>query len=153
GAYTGRVGFADSEHIVDGVWTKARTCRGLRGHRIGRGDERIGAVIDVEQRTLRTLEQNTATFAALVVEQRPDAVHVRQNFRRDARKLVKKRAGLDLAHAKTAPKRIVMRKQPLDLAVEHLQVGKIHQTNGPAANLVLIGRADAAAGGADRPFP
>ena len=43
-----------------------------------------------------------------------------------------------------------MREQPLDLAVEHLQVGEIHQPDGAAADLVLVGRADAAPGGADR---
>ena len=43
-----------------------------------------------------------------------------------------------------------MRKQPVDLAVEHLQVGEIHQPDGAPADLVFVGRADAAAGGADR---
>ena len=46
-----------------------------------------------------------------------------------------------------------MRQQPLDLAVEHLQVGEVHQADGAPADLVLIGRADAAAGGADAPLP
>ncbi len=43
----------------------------------------------------------------------------------------------------------MMRKQALDLAVEHFQVGQIHQADGAASDLVLIGRADAAAGGPD----
>ena len=45
-----------------------------------------------------------------------------------------------------------MRQQALDLAVEHLQVGEIHQPDGAAADLVLVSRADAAAGGADGAF-
>ena len=48
------------------------------------------------------------------------------------------------------PQRIVMSKQPVDLAVEHLQIGQIHQPDGAPADLVFVGRADAAAGGADR---
>ena len=43
-----------------------------------------------------------------------------------------------------------MRQEPLDLAVEHLQIGQIHQADGATADFVLVGRADAATGGADR---
>ena len=42
-----------------------------------------------------------------------------------------------------------MGEQALDLAVEHLQVGEVHQPDRAAADLVLVGRPDAAAGGAD----
>ena len=44
----------------------------------------------------------------------------------------------------------MVRKQALDLAVEHLQIGEIHQPNGAPSDLVLVSGADAAAGGADR---
>ena len=54
---------------------------------------------------------------------------------------------------KPAPQRIVVRQQPLDLAVERRQVGEVHQADRAAADLVLIGRADAAPGGADAPLP
>ena len=55
----------------------------------------------------------------------------------------------DLAHAEAAAQRVVMRQQAIDLAVEHRQVGEVHQADRAAADLVLVGRADAAAGGAD----
>ena len=42
-----------------------------------------------------------------------------------------------------------MRQQPVDLAVERRQVGEVHQPDGAAADLVLVGRTDAAPGGAD----
>ena len=43
-----------------------------------------------------------------------------------------------------------MRQQPLDLVRQGVEIGEVHQADGAAADLVLIGRADAAAGGADR---
>ena len=70
-ADAGRVGLADAEHITDRARPEAGTGRRLRGHRVGRGDVRIGAVIDVEQRGLRALEQDALALAPLLVEQRP----------------------------------------------------------------------------------
>ena len=107
-------------------------------------------MVDVEQRALRAFEQDALALAALLVEQRPDRIHVGQHLRRDRGELVVDRARRDLGHAEPAAQRVVMRQQPLDLAVERLQVGEIHQPDGAAADLVLVGRADAAAGGADR---
>ncbi len=43
-----------------------------------------------------------------------------------------------------------MRQQTLDLVRQGLRVGEVHQADGAAANLVLIGGANAALGGADR---
>ena len=59
GADAGRVGLEDADHPVDlrraDAGARARAARG----RVGRGDERIGAVVDVEQRALAALEQTT----------------------------------------------------------------------------------------------
>ena len=43
-----------------------------------------------------------------------------------------------------------MRQQPVDLVRQRIEIGQIHQADGAAADLVLIGRADAAPRGADR---
>ena len=42
-----------------------------------------------------------------------------------------------------------MRQQPPDLAVERFRLGEIDEPDRAAADLVLVGRADAAAGGSD----
>ena len=42
-----------------------------------------------------------------------------------------------------------MRQQPVDLGGKRRQVGEIHEADGAAADFVLIGRTDAALGGAD----
>jgi hypothetical protein len=44
---------------------------------------------------------------------------------------------------------IVMRKQPVDLSPQRRQIRQIHEADGAAADLVLVGRADAALGRAD----
>ena len=107
-------------------------------------------MVDVEQRALRAFEQNALALAAPFVEQRPDRVHVGQHLRRHGGQVRRSSVrGSNSAHAKTAAQRIVVRQQAIDLAVEHLQVGEIHQADGAPADLVFVGRADAAAGGAD----
>ena len=65
-----RVGLGDAEHVVDGARAEAGAGRRLRRHGVGRGDERIGAVVDVEQRALRAFEQDALALAPLAVEQR-----------------------------------------------------------------------------------
>ena len=92
-ADAGRVGLGDAEHVADGARAEARAGRGLAGDGVGGGDERIGAVVDVEQRALRALEQDALAGAALVVEQAPDGVHVGQHLRRDRGELLVDRLG------------------------------------------------------------
>src|SRR5262249_17099579 len=42
------IGFANSEHIIDRIWSHSRSDRRLRRHRVRGGDEGIGAVVDIE---------------------------------------------------------------------------------------------------------
>ena len=58
-----RIGLGDAEHIADRAGPEARTRRRLPGHGVGRGDEGIGAVVDVEQRALRALEEDARAGA------------------------------------------------------------------------------------------
>src|SRR5579862_3666622 len=55
-ADAGCVGLADPEHVVDRAGAEPRSGRCLRRHRVRRGHERVGAVIDVEEGALRALE-------------------------------------------------------------------------------------------------
>src|SRR5436305_7973939 len=71
-AHPRRVGLADAEHIIDRAGPHPAAGRGLPRHRVRRGHERIGAVVDIEQRALRALEKDALAFAALGIEQCPD---------------------------------------------------------------------------------
>ena len=59
-------------------------------------------------------------------------------------------AAVDLLQIEPAAQRVVMRQQAVDLVRQGVEIGEIHQADGAAADLVLIGRADAAPRGADR---
>ena len=121
------------------------------GDGVRRGDEGIGAVVDVEQRPLRALEQDALALAALGVEQRPHRVHIREDLRRDLAELIAEIVGGNLGLAQAPAQRIVMGEDALDLGLQARQVLEVHHPDGAPADLVLIGRADAALGGADRP--
>ena len=60
GADAGGVGLDDAEHEAGRRRAEAGAGRGGAGDGVGRGDERIGAVIDVEQHALRAFEQDAA---------------------------------------------------------------------------------------------
>ena len=67
-----RVGLGDAEDVVQQVGPDARAGGRVAGHAVARGDVRIGAVVDVEQRALRALEQDVGAAAVRVVERVAD---------------------------------------------------------------------------------
>jgi hypothetical protein len=67
------VGLGDAEHVVDRVRADAGAGQRAADGGVGRGDVGIGAVVDVEQRALRALEQHRLPCLAQVVQ---DAGHV-----------------------------------------------------------------------------
>jgi hypothetical protein len=67
-------------------------------------------VVDIEQRALRALEQDSLALAALGVEQRPHRIHVGQHLVGEARQMVVHTGGRNLGHAETAAHRIVVRQ-------------------------------------------
>ena len=146
----GRIGLADPEHIADRARPHAGAGRRLRRHGVGRGDVGIGAVVDVEQRALRALEQDALALAALEVEQPPHRFGVRQKLRRQRGQFLQDSGAVDFLEIEAAAQRVVMRQQPVDLVRQRVEIGEIHQPDRAAADLVLIGRADAAPRGADR---
>ena len=56
---------------------------------------------------------------------------------------------VDRRLAEAGAQRIVVRAKPVEQRVEIVEVGEVADADRAAADLVLIGRADAAAGGAD----
>src|SRR4029077_15134955 len=55
-ADAGRVGLADAKDVVDCARAPTRTGRRWRRRRVGGRDERIGPMVDVEQRALRAFK-------------------------------------------------------------------------------------------------
>ena len=56
---------------------------------------------------------------------------------------------VDLGLAEAAPQRIVVHQDAVDLGPQRAEVLEVLHADGAAADLVLVGRADAAPGGAD----
>src|SRR5262249_54894571 len=63
-----RVRLGDAEHVSDGAGTDARARCRLARHRVRRCDIRVGAVVDVEHRSLRALEKDAPASAPRFVE-------------------------------------------------------------------------------------
>ena len=78
-------------------------------------------MVDVEQRALRAFEQDALAGAAQILEQRPGAVHIGQDVRRDLFKLGADRFRLDFFEPEAAAQRVVVGQQPLDLGVERVE--------------------------------
>ena len=54
---TGAIGLGDAQHVMQEARAHASARSGVARHTVAGGHKRIGAVIDVEQRALRALEQ------------------------------------------------------------------------------------------------
>ena len=149
-ANTRHVGLFDAEHTVDVHWTHARARRratraARRGSHIG-----IGAVVDVEQRALRALEQHRLALAQRAVEHVRGFGHVGLQDARIGQVLLAdflNRVGVETVDL--AQDGILLLERSLDLQAEDLLVEQILDTDALAGGFVLVARADTALGGAD----
>jgi hypothetical protein len=89
-------------------------------------------------------------WSTLDVEKPPYRLRIGQQLRRQRGEFSQDAAAVDLFQIEPAAQRVVMRQQPIDLVRQRVKIGKVHQADGAPADLVLIGRPDAAAGSADR---
>ena len=150
-AHPGGVGLDDAEDVAAGLGPDAGPRRHLAGDGVGARHVGIGAVVDVQQGGLGALEEHPAAGADLVAEDAPGGLHERGDLRRDLGQLGEDVGGGDRRQAKSGAQGAMVGQQALDLGLQGLAVGKVGEADGPAADLVLVGRADAPAGGADLP--
>ena len=149
-ADAGRIRLDDAEHISDRIRPHAAAGRGLAGDDVGRRDERIGAVVDIEQHALRAFEQDAAALGLGIAQGRPHRLDEGQHRWRDLVQLGDQRFAVDRRDAEADAQRVVVGEQPVELRADIVEMGKVADPQRAAAGLVLIRRADAAAGGADR---
>ena len=148
-ADAGGVGLDDAQHIADRAGAKTGARRRLSRHGVGRGDKGIGAVIDIKQRALRAFEQHPLARPPHLVQQAPGRAGKGQNLGGDVGQGFEEFRRIDLGQVKPPAKGLVVGQQAFDLAFKSLGIGKVRDADRPAADLVLIGRANAATGGAD----
>src|SRR5258707_14959400 len=145
-----RIRFCNPQNIVELMRADPGPRRRRAGDAVRRRNERIGAVIDVEQAALRAFEQQVLARLVGVIE-RPR--HVRDQGHQARRQRQGFVEGFPKIYffllVKMLQNEIVKLEQLLELAGEALGIQQVLEADRAARHLVLVGRADAAAGGAD----
>ena len=106
-------------------------------------------MIDIEHDALRAFEENALAAFLRLVQQPPGRRGERQDLGRDFDQRGEKRRTLHLGRAQAAQQRVVMHEQMIELRGQTRGIGEVADPDRAPANLVLIGGADTAAGGAD----
>ena len=150
GADAGGVGLGDPPDVVERAGPNAGARAGGPGHGVRRGHERIGAVVDVEQRALRALEHHQA---ALVEHAPGDRRRVGDEGLEPVAVdavLLGHRVQVELGQLRVGPQH-----QPLglhrrvDLLAQDVLVEQVLHADAEPRRLVRVAGADAAPRGAD----
>ena len=144
-----RIGLGDAEDETDRIGAETRSRRGGPGNGVRTGDERIGAVVDVEQHALRAFEQDALAARARLAERLPHRAGELEDEIGDLGEVVDQPLAIDRRFAEACTQRIVVRGQPVELGFEMVEMGKVANTDRAPADLVLVCRADAAQRRAD----
>ena len=106
-------------------------------------------MVDVEHGALGTLEQDAAAGALELGQAQPDRLGERQQLGGERQEFRQQLVAVDLLDAEAAAQGVVVDQQLVDLGRQGVGVGEVADPDGTPCRLVLVGRADAAAGGAD----
>ena len=149
-ADAGDVGLLDAQHAVDVDRAHTRARSGAAGA-AGRGrDVGVRAMVDVEQRALRALEQDGLALAHGIVQHLAGLGHIRLEDAGVRQVLLADL--LDRVGVQTVDllqDGVLLDKRRLDLQAEDLLVHEVLDADALASHLILVARADAALGGAD----
>ena len=149
GTDAGGVGLDDAEHEPGRVRPQSAAARDRAADGVRAGDERISAVVHVEQHALRAFEQDAAAGLLFFVETAPDRLRELLHERRDFLELLQQFRPVDRRLVEPGPQRIVVRAKPVEQRLQLVQVRQIAHPDRPAADLVLVSRADPTPGRAD----
>ena len=151
-AHARGVGLDDADDAIHAMRRHPGTGAGAAGRGVGRGDERIGAVVDIEERALRAFKQNIRAVADLFVQQDDGVLHERlQVFARlivfRKYRLERKRFG-----AERFEDDVVFLDAGGKFGFEFDRINQVADAQADAGGLVAVSGADAALGGADLVF-
>ena len=120
------------------------------GDRVRRRDERIRAVVEIEQRPLRALEQNVAPFVQRAVDEQRRVGHVRTDPLRERLEVAAISSRFERRHAVDALEPdVLLRERDLDLLAEDLRVEQVLHADSEPRGLVRVAGPDAALRRAD----
>jgi hypothetical protein len=106
-------------------------------------------MVDVEHGGLRAFEQDALAATAQPVEALPHVLGERQDPGCDLLQVLQQAVARHRLLAQPLAQRVVVRQQGVDLARQGLGFPQVADPDGAAADLVLVGRPDTAARGAD----
>jgi hypothetical protein len=106
-------------------------------------------VVHIEKNGLCAFEQHASAVAPRLIQRAPGGAAIGQNARRNFFQFRQKRCSADFLGTRSAPERIVMGKQPIELCGQRRKIGEVDDAQRPPADLVFVRRPDAAHGRAD----
>ena len=122
---------------------------GGAGDRVGAGDERIRAEVDVEERALGALEEHVLVLVEGGVHEQARVADEGLHALAVAEELVGDLVGVEHADVVALQQEVLLLQRRLDLAAQDLLVEQVLHADADARVLVDVARADAAPGGAD----
>ena len=147
--HPGRVRLDDADDPVQPGRRDAGAGAGAAGGRRGRRHERVGAVVDVEQRRLAGLEQYRLAAVEGLVEQQPGVADHRTQPLGVGQELLDGGLDRDRAAVVDLGEDLVLQLQDtLDLGLEDLLVEQVLDPDADPVHLVGVRRSDPAARGA-----
>ncbi len=145
-----RVGLDDGDDPVDARRRDAGARARAAGRRVGRRDERIGAVVDVELRRLAALEQHGAALVERPAEHQRRVGHHRAQAVGVTEELLHHLVDGDGAAVVDLHEQVVLLVEgAFDLLAQDLLVEQVLHAHPDAGDLVGVRRPDAAPGGAE----
>ena len=132
---------------------RADTGAGARaaGHRVGRGDERVRAVVEIEEGRLRPFEEDVLAGLECVVHDRNGVADVRDDPRRARLEVLGgDLVGIDRLLVEDLGEHLVgVTEDNIELGPENLGIGEILDPQADTHRLVGVRRADAPLGRAE----
>ena len=149
-AHAGDVGLGDADYAGDLGRAHAGAGAGAAGGRVGRGDERVGAVIHIEHGGLSAFKQYGLAFVKRLVENQAGVGHVRLEAFAELQQLLGGLVHVDRTTVVELDQHLVLLVQTgLHLVVQMVGVEQVMHADADTVDLVRVGWADATAGGAD----
>ena len=154
GSDAGRVGLEDADDPGDAGRPDAAAGACAASGGVARGDERVGAVVDVEQRALAALEEHDLVLVESLVQHERSVGDVGLKDVGECKKRINDLVDLERAAVVDLDEHLVLaRERTLDLLAQDRRVEEVLHADAEAGDLVAVGRADAAAGRADLRVP
>jgi len=142
-AHARAVGLGDAEHVVQVHRPDAGAGCRRAGDAVGRSHERIGAMVDVEQRALRALEQQVLARLVGVVQRARHVGDQGHQARRERQRFIESLPEVDFRLlVPVLQDEIMVFEQLLQFLREACRLEQVLKPDRAARDLVLVGRAD-----------